>query len=101
MSAQNISLGRCVLAGLIAGIVGALLANLALVVLTKHFGQSFEQLTWFSITRSSMISSVLGGFVYYALGRWTERPVLWFIVAGISGGAPGFVFCLFGSPEAG
>ena len=84
MSDQNVSLGRCVLAGSVAGMVGALLANLALLVLTAHFGQSFDQLNWFSITRASMISCVLGGFVYYALSCWTKRPLVWFIVVGLA-----------------
>jgi hypothetical protein len=101
MSEQNLSLGRCVLTGSIAGIVGALLANLALLVLTTHFGQSFDQLNWFSITRASMISSVLGGFVYYALSCWTARPLVWFILLGLAVATLDSIFVWRHPPEPG
>jgi hypothetical protein len=96
-----VSFGRCVLAGLMAGIVGALLANLALVILVRQMGQSFDQLNWFSVGRASMISCLLGAFVYGALARWTRRPVLWFTLAGLMVATLDSVLVYLYSPEAG
>src|SRR6266404_5938902 len=78
------SLGRCVLAGLIAGAVSALLANLAALVLWRQFNQHFDELNWLSISRAAIISCVAGACVYAALVRWTNRPVLWFAIAGLA-----------------
>src|SRR5258706_565079 len=78
------SLGRCVLAGLIAGALAALLANLANAVLERQFKQSYNELTWVSISRAAMISCVLGAFVYAGLLRWTKHARLWFVVLGLA-----------------
>src|SRR5436305_15348127 len=80
----RVSVGRAVLAGVIAGAVRDLLANVALIILSRQFGQSFDQLNWFSISRASMISCVIAAFVYSALARWSNRPVVWFVVLGLA-----------------
>jgi hypothetical protein len=78
------SLGRCILAGLVAGAASALLANLTALVLARQFNQTFDDLNWFSISRAAVISCVAGAFVYAGLARWTKRPVLWFVIAGLA-----------------
>jgi hypothetical protein len=78
------TLGRCVLAGLNAGALATLLANLANLILSRQFNQSYDQLNWVSISRASMISCVLGAFVYAALLRWTNRPLLWFVLISLA-----------------
>ena len=95
------SLGRCILAGLIAGAVSALLANLACLVLTRQFNQTFDQLNWFSISRAAMISCVGGAFVYVGLLRWTNRPVIWFVVLGLAVAALDSIVVSMHPPSAG
>jgi hypothetical protein len=80
---EGSSLGRCILAGLIAGAISAVLANLAALVLTRQFNQHFPELNWFSISRAAVISCVAGAFVYAAFLRWTKRPVIWFVISGL------------------
>ena len=88
MNRPGLTLGHCVLGGLVAGIAAALLANLTLLILTRQFGQSFDGLTWYSIARAAVISCVLLGFIYSGLSRWTKHPSVWFalIVLAISTG---------------
>lgn len=78
------SLGRCILAGLIAGAVSALLANLAALVLSRQLNQTVDDLNWLSISRAAMVSCVAGGFVYAGLARWTKRPAIWFAIVGLA-----------------
>ena len=77
-------MGRAVLAGVIAGVVAAVLANVTALILSRQFGQSFDQLNWFSISRASMISSVIAAFVYSGLAHWTNRPAVWFAALGLA-----------------
>ena len=98
---SGVSLGRCTLAGLFAGIVAAVLANLALLILVKQMGQSFDVLNWFSVGRASMVSCLLGAFVFGALARWTRRPVLWFVVAGLAVATLDSVMVYLHPPEPG
>ena len=97
----SVSVGRAVLAGLIAGAVGALMGNVAALILSRQFGQSFEQLNWFSIARASMISCVIAAFVYGALARWSKRPVVWFAVMGLAIATTDSVMIALHPPEAG
>src|SRR5437867_318638 len=97
----RVSLGRAVLAGLIAGAVAALLANLAAWVLSRQFGQTFDQLNWFSISRASVISCTVAGIVYCALGRFSQRPAIWFVVLGLAAAAADSVLVTMHPPEAG
>src|SRR4051812_21318975 len=83
-NARPPSLGRCVLAGLLAGLAAAVLANLTAWVLSRELSRSFDQLNWPTITRAAVISCVLSSFVYFALVRWTRRPVLWFALGGLA-----------------
>jgi len=101
MRGQKVSVGRAVLAGLIAGAVGALLANLAAWVLSRQFGQTFEQLNWYSISRASMISCTVAGVVYYGLTRFTQHPLAWFVVFGLAVAIADSVLVALHSPEAG
>jgi hypothetical protein len=78
------SLGRCVLAGLLAGQAAAVLANLTAWVLSRELSRSFDQLNLPTITRAAVILCVLSAFVYFALVRWTGRPVLWFALVGLA-----------------
>jgi len=98
---ERVSVGRAVLAGVIAGAVGALLGNVALIILTRQFGQSFDQLNWFSISRASMISCMIAAFVYSALARWSKRPVVWFVVLGLAVAVLDSVMVSLHPPEAG
>ena len=94
-------MGRAVLAGLIAGAVGALLGNVAVLILSRQFGQSFEQLNWFSVSRASMISCMIAAFVYSGLTRWSKRPAVWFAVMGLAIAAIDSVMVTLHPPEAG
>lgn len=101
MKKVEIWLGRSVLAGLIAGVVGAALANLTFVILTRHFGPTSDQLNWFSITRASIIACFLGAFAYYAFARWTAHPVVWFVAAGLAVATVDSVLVALYPPDAG
>ena len=94
-------MGRVVLAGLIAGAVGAVLGNVAVLILSRQFGQSFEQLNWFSVSRASMISCMIAAFVYSGLARWSKRPVVWFAAMGLAIAALDSVMVTLHPPEAG
>jgi len=94
-------MGRAVLAGVIAGVVAAVLTNVTAVILSRQFGQSFDQLNWFSISRASMISSVIAAFVYSGLARWTNRPAVWFAALGVAIALIDFVFLSRHPPETG
>ena len=98
---ERVSVGRAVLAGVIAGFLGAFLANVAAVILSRQFGQSFDQLNWFSISRASMISCMIAAFVYSALARWSKRPVVWFVVLGLAVATIDSVMVSLHPPEAG
>ena len=98
---EPVSVGRAVLASVIAGWVGAVLANVTAIILSRQMGQNFEQLNWFSISRASMISCVLAGFVYSALARWTRRPAVWFAALGLGVAAGDSVMVALHPPEAG
>jgi len=97
----GVSVGRAVLAGLIAGAVGALLGNVAALILSRQFGQSFEQLNWFSISRASMISCMIAAFVYSGLARLSKHPVLWFALIGLAVAAVDSVMVSLHPPESG
>jgi len=78
------TLGQCILAALIAGAAAALLANLTLLVLSRHLNQSSEALNAYSVTRAAAVASMLGGVVYAALLRVTRHALLWFISVGVA-----------------
>ena len=61
---MSISISRRHLLSTGLAAVGALLGNVAALILSRQFGQSFEQLNWFSISRASMISCMIAAFVY-------------------------------------
>jgi hypothetical protein len=48
-----------------------------------------------------MISCVLAGFAYYTLARATERPVLWFVLAGTAVATIDSIWVALHPPEAG
>lgn len=98
---EPVSTGRAVLAGVIAGFLAAILANVAAFILSRQFGQSFDQLNWFSISRASMISSVIAAFVYSALTHWTSRPIIWFAALGLTVAVIDSVLVAQHPPEAG
>jgi hypothetical protein len=93
--------GRCVLAGFIAGLAAAGLANLTALVLSQQLSLSFDQLNWYLLTRVTVVLSVLAGFLYFGLLRWTTRPVLWFSVIGLAVAAAHSVVNIIHPPEAG
>jgi hypothetical protein len=95
------SLGRCILAGLIAGAVSTLLANLAALILARQFNRTFDELNWLSISRASMISCFAGAFVYAALLRWTKHPVIWFTIGGLAVATLDSVFVAMHPPVPG
>src|SRR5437762_845184 len=98
---EPVSMGRAVLAGVIAGVVAAVLANVAAIILSRQFGQSFDQLNWFSIFRASMISSVIAAFVYSGLAQWTNHPVVSFATLGLAVAIIDSVWVSRHPPEAG
>jgi len=101
MKTQSPTLGRTILAGFIAGVIGAVLANLALLILERQMERSFPVLNWVSVARASIISSMLGALVYQGLVRWTKRPVLWFVVIGLAVTILDSIMLAAHPPEAG
>ncbi len=101
MKTQSPTLGRTILAGFISGVIGAVLANLALLILERQIERSFPVLNWFSVARASIISSLIGAFVYQGLVRWTKRPVVWFWVLGMGVAVLDSVMLAAHPPEAG
>ena len=95
------SLGRCALAGLLAGMAAAILANLAHALLSQATGLRFRELNFLSITRASLIACVLGGLVFYAAARWTKHPVAWFAVAGLLVTTADSLFVMLHPPQPG
>lgn len=78
------SLSHCLMAGLIAGVAAAFCANAVDLLFEQGLGGQFEELTPVSIMMASVISCLIGSAVYWALGRFTRRPVLWFVVLGLA-----------------
>jgi len=84
-----------------AGLAAAALANLTALVLRQRLNLSFDQLNWYLLTRVTVVLSVLAGFLYFGLLRWTSRPALWFSVIGLAVAAAHSAVNIIHPPEAG
>jgi hypothetical protein len=80
----NVQISSALLAGLIAGIASAVINNLYHALYVSATGNTFPELSLISIALVSLIPSVLGGLVYYALTRFTPRARLVFTVLGLA-----------------
>jgi membrane-bound ClpP family serine protease len=77
------SIGRYLQAGLIAGVVGAVIANIYNAIYQGISGQTYPELTVFTIIFASLIPGLLGSLIYYWLSRSTRQPRLIFTVVGL------------------
>jgi uncharacterized membrane protein YeaQ/YmgE (transglycosylase-associated protein family) len=75
------------LGGLIAGIVGAIIANIYFLIFSSVTGYSYAELNLFSITLAGIIPSVIGALVYFGLSRMTAKATTLFVALGIVLGA--------------
>ena len=82
--APNVQVSRALTGGLAAGVVSSIIGNLYHALYVSVTGNTFPELSLFSITLASLIPSVLGGFVYYALTRVTRYARTIFTVLGLT-----------------
>src|SRR4051812_29204684 len=76
-------LKKYLLSGLIAGLVGAVIANLWYVVWQLAGGTSYAELNIFTILLTSIIPGVIGALCYYGFTRLTRRATIIFVVVGL------------------
>ena len=77
-------LSRYLQAGLIAGLVAAVLANAYYLIYQAAGGASFAELNIFTITFTSLLTSVVGSGIYYLLARKTGNATNIFVGLGLA-----------------
>jgi Family of unknown function (DUF6069) len=77
------NIGNYLLAGLIAGVVGAVIANIYFLIFSAVTGYSYAELNIFSVTLASIIPSVIGGLVYFGLTKVTDNATAIFVALGL------------------
>lgn len=70
---QSITKRGALRAGVVAGVISAVLANIALLLLTDITGKSFAQLSHLSVTVASVVPNLFGSMIYYYLVKKTSR----------------------------
>jgi len=88
---------RTLLAGFMAGTVGAILSNLANGLYLAAGGRIFSDLTFVSITMAALVTNVLGALVYFTLQQRTARPERNFRLAAAGLVVLGSLYPLFGA----
>src|SRR3954453_330640 len=101
MTTTKPTLGRCVLAGLVAAFAAALLANLTSFILSRRLGQDLDPLHWYTVSRVAAICSIAAAFLYFGLTRWTGRPFLWFTIIVMATAASVATWVVTHPPEPG
>lgn len=77
------SIGSYLKAGLIVGVIAAVVANIYFVIYTQVSGNSFAELNIISVTLASIIPGLIGSLVLYGLRRWSARGTQIFIIGGV------------------
>jgi hypothetical protein len=82
--ANNIPRKQFLIAGLIAGLVAAVVNNAYQLIYTAVTGFSArEAVNIFTVSLASIIPLVLAGLVYYLLSRNTSKPTMYFIILAV------------------
>tara|TARA_B110000046_G_C12983945_1_gene394706 strand:- start:162 stop:587 length:426 start_codon:yes stop_codon:yes gene_type:complete len=81
---QKPLISRFLLGGLIAGVAAAILNNIWLLVYPLTTGNEVPEIINIgSVTASSILGLLVGGFVYFLLHRLTKKGTFIFISAGV------------------
>ena len=81
---QKPLIGRSLLGGLIAGVAASILNNIWLLVYPLITGNEVPEIINIgSVTTSSILGLLVGGFVYFVLHRLTKKGTFIFITAGV------------------
>ena len=81
---QKPLISRFLLGGLIAGVAAAILNNIWLLVYPLTTGNEVPEIINIgSVTTSSILGLLVGGFVYFLLHRLTKKGTFIFISAGV------------------
>ncbi|HUE75655.1 MAG TPA: DUF6069 family protein [Chloroflexota bacterium] len=75
--------GRSLVAGLVSGILGGFAANLVWLLLGAPAGTEMAPVGVAPIIITTLVLNLVGGLVFYALARWTSRPIRNFVILGI------------------
>jgi hypothetical protein len=74
--------GRSLVAGLVSGLIGGVAAGLVWMLLGAPAGPEMAPLGVGPIIVTTLVLNLVGGLVFYALARWTSRPVRVFQILG-------------------